>query len=1178
MYANCHGNDHNFTETWSYNKVMKGLKVRIRMKQFRIPQILIVSLSLLLSISVASSASAATLTVNEYTDGAESGNASGTCNLREAIQAINNGADIVGDCTATGTYGTADEIQFTGTFPQTYTLTWDAGGGTAHPLIVDNDLIITGPGSADLTIDGNDETMAFILGAQFSGTGVVFDLSGVTLLDGNSTVAFGSYGYNGGEGGTIYSQDGGEVTLDDIIMNGGTGVNGANLYIGTNSTLTMSDTEILNGESLFGGRGGGIYLGNGSSATITTSIIDGNTTNTQSGGGIYSESVFLDIRNSTISNNTTDIDNADFAQGGGIYQSPVASSEFIMVDSRLLGNYAPSEGGGILVDSTSIFINGSEISDNTTDVNGGGIKIGGSTAVILNSTLSGNHAASAGGGFSLVGTGFVYFIHSTITANTVTNQTRSAGIFFANDGNVHLIGTILAENNTTGDNDDCFSFATPTITSGGYNLIGVNNGCSGFFTADPTDIVGTSASPETADLEALADNDGPDSPTTTPQTHEATVASANVWEAIPSATCEDTFTAANYGPGGSVVNTTTHSFGTNILAEFATISEEDQRDYPRPGMTDCEIGAFENSTLAVYDYGDAPDTYATLSASTGAFHTIDTDLLLGAEIDDETDGQPTAGADGDDTNGTTPDDEDGVTFSTLTESNSGSADIDIVNNTGANAYLQAWVDYDNNGTFEAGEQVATDVAANATGTVNIFISPPPGSAGTTYARFRLTPTSGLGSDGDGGIGEVEDYQITINNSVTTTSSGGGGAGGRSTPTPPPSEDPQEDPETEAPEESPEETPQDPEELIQTAIEKIAEAPTRQLLRIKDDLVHTQIWPRTGVDATISSALARVYGATSPFSDLDINHLYFEPTVVLYLQGVVEGYQDGTVQLERHISRVEALKLILYTTESTIFEDNRAIFPDTEEGAWYQPYLNTALYFELIGGYENGNFGPNDDVTFGQAFKMVSQILKFSISEQEQNDQHWAEKYAHELRKRSIIPPELNSQSLYDQPITRGQLFALIYRAIMFVDHDHEAFLDTIELSIPKLNINNIPVQRTVLSTTAIWLKDIIDSTGFYENPLPEKNGQLVIFGHSSKYIWDPNTFGTIFRPLMNDLNVGDAVELSIGGTVHTYEITNKEKVPEENIDNLKNNNSDLIIFTCDLDITQRWVFSAKKLT
>ena len=255
MYANCHGNDHNFTETWSYNKVMKGLKVRIRMKQFRIPQILIVSLSLLLSISVASSASAATLTVNEYTDGAESGNASGTCNLREAIQAINNGADIVGDCTATGTYGTADEIQFTGTFPQTYTLTWDAGGGTAHPLIVDNDLISTGPGSADLTIDGNDETMAFILGAQFSGTGVVFDLSGVTLLDGNSTVAFGSYGYNGGEGGTIYSQDGGEVTLDDIIMNGGTGVNGANLYIGTNSTLTMSDTEILNGESVFGGSG-----------------------------------------------------------------------------------------------------------------------------------------------------------------------------------------------------------------------------------------------------------------------------------------------------------------------------------------------------------------------------------------------------------------------------------------------------------------------------------------------------------------------------------------------------------------------------------------------------------------------------------------------------------------------------------------------------------------------------------------------------------------------------------------------------------------------------------------------------------------------------------------------------------------------------------------------------------
>ncbi|MEZ4087874.1 MAG: S-layer homology domain-containing protein [Candidatus Gracilibacteria bacterium] len=1150
------------------------------MKQLRIPQILIVSLGLLLSISIVSPASAATLTVNEYTDGAESGNTSGTCNLREAIQAINDGADIAGDCTATGTYGTADEIQFTGTFPQTYTLTWDAGGGTAHPLIIDNDVTITGPGSGSLTIDGNEEAQIFFLGKEYTGTGITFNLSGATLANGDATVAFGSYGYNAGEGGLIYSQDGGDITLDDVILNSGNSAGGGNLYIGTTSTATINNTQIIDGQSLFNGRGGGMYIGTGSEVTITNSIIDGNTTASQSGGGIYSDAVLLEIRNSTISNNLTDTSNSDFAQGGGIFSDTQTNSEFILVDSRIINNFAPAEGGGILTDSDSIYIDGTEISGNTADTSGGGIKIGGSNTVIINSTLSGNHAGSEGGAFNLVGTGFVYFIHSTITANTVTNQTRGAGLHFSNNGNMHLIGTILAENNTTGDNDDCFTFDSPTITSGGYNLIGVNDGCSAFFTPDGSDIVGTSASPETADLQALADNDGPDSPTTTPQTHEVTVASTNVWEAIPSATCTDTFTAANYGPGGSVVDTTAHPFGTNILAEFAGITLQDQRDYPRPGMTDCEIGAFENSTLAVYDYGDAPDSYATLTASTGAFHTVDADLFMGASVDDELDGQPTASADGDDLNGTTPDDEDGVTFSTLTESNSGTADIQILNTTGGNAYLQAWVDYNSNGTFEAGEQVATDVAANASGTISIYISPPPGSAGTTYARFRLTPTAGLGSSGDGGIGEVEDYQITINDSASTVSSGGGGAGGRSTPLqiPDPSEDPQEDPETENPEESPEETPQDPEESIQAAIEKIAEAPTRQLIRVKDDLVHTQVWPRTGVDATISSALARVYGATSPFSDLDINHLYFEPTVVLYLQGVVEGYQDGTVQLERHISRVEALKLILYTTEATIFEDKRAIFPDTEEGAWYQPYLNTALYFDLISGYENGNFGPNDDVTFGQAFKMVSQILKISVSEQEQTEQHWAEKYAHELRKRNIIPPELNSNELYDQPITRGQLFALIYRAIMFVDHDHEAFLDTIELTIPKLNINNIPVQRTVLSTTAIWLRDIIDSTGFYENPLPEKNGQLVIFGHSSKYIWDPNTFGTIFRPFINDLNVGDRVELTIARTVHTYEITNKEKVPEENIDNLKNNTSDLVLFTCDLNITQRWVFSAKEIT
>ena len=56
------------------------------------------------------------------------------------------------------------------------------------------------------------------------------------------------------------------------------------------------------------------------------------------------------------------------------------------------------------------------------------------------------------------------------------------------------------------------------------------------------------------------------------------------------------------------------------------------------------------------DYGDAPDSYATLRADNGARHATGSGLFLGAGVDGDADGQPTDDALGD------GDDEDGVTF------------------------------------------------------------------------------------------------------------------------------------------------------------------------------------------------------------------------------------------------------------------------------------------------------------------------------------------------------------------------------------------------------------------------------------------------------------------------------------------------------------------------------------
>jgi hypothetical protein len=162
--------------------------------------------------------------------------------------------------------------------------------------------------------------------------------------------------------------------------------------------------------------------------------------------------------------------------------------------------------------------------------------------------------------------------------------------------------------------------------------------------------------------------------------------------------------------------------------------------------------------LFAVDWGDAPDpTYPTLAASTGASHTTGGGLTLGAAVDDEADGQPTAAADGDDVNGV--DDEDGVVFATpLTQGANATLNITA----SGVGLIDAWIDFNADGDWgDAGEQIFASQAVG--GGLNAIDIPVPAGAtvGATFARFRISSAGGLAVTGLAADGEVEDYQVTI---------------------------------------------------------------------------------------------------------------------------------------------------------------------------------------------------------------------------------------------------------------------------------------------------------------------------------------------------------------------------------------------------------------------------------
>ncbi|MFN7118388.1 MAG: collagen-binding domain-containing protein, partial [Saprospiraceae bacterium] len=185
------------------------------------------------------------------------------------------------------------------------------------------------------------------------------------------------------------------------------------------------------------------------------------------------------------------------------------------------------------------------------------------------------------------------------------------------------------------------------------------------------------------------------------------------------------------------------------------------------GFKGMVAGASCTTVTNSADYGDLPSNYPTLLANGGPSHIIATNLRLGATIDANTDGLPSASANGDNTNGTN--DEDGIsTFPTFIPGQTATITVSLSNTTGSTAQLYGFIDWNNDGDFNDANEVSTPVSVlnNATSAMVTFNVPYGAVTGTNIgARFRLTSSQlssgGAGATGAAINGEVEDYIVQV---------------------------------------------------------------------------------------------------------------------------------------------------------------------------------------------------------------------------------------------------------------------------------------------------------------------------------------------------------------------------------------------------------------------------------
>jgi uncharacterized repeat protein (TIGR01451 family) len=183
-----------------------------------------------------------------------------------------------------------------------------------------------------------------------------------------------------------------------------------------------------------------------------------------------------------------------------------------------------------------------------------------------------------------------------------------------------------------------------------------------------------------------------------------------------------------------------------------------------------QIDEFEEIEVAAipFDLGDAPDSYATELAADGPRHAVVDGVRLGADIDDEADGQPNAAADGDGA------DDDGVIFNpdlgyatpTIRTGVDPQSQQPIENTleveASADGFVSVWVDWNQDGDFaDAGEQVANAQAVTAGDNDVTFSQGTNPAAIQSYVRVRYsTDAASIGSPtGASPDGEIEDYRV-----------------------------------------------------------------------------------------------------------------------------------------------------------------------------------------------------------------------------------------------------------------------------------------------------------------------------------------------------------------------------------------------------------------------------------
>lgn len=163
---------------------------------------------------------------------------------------------------------------------------------------------------------------------------------------------------------------------------------------------------------------------------------------------------------------------------------------------------------------------------------------------------------------------------------------------------------------------------------------------------------------------------------------------------------------------------------------------------------------------------------------------------------------------------------------------------------------------------------------------------------------------------------------------------------------------------------------------------------------------------------------------------DVRHTTHEAAIyAIASRNVTQGFEDGTFRPNDHVTRGQMATFLLRGVHFELGE-GQADFTDVA-GTTHAHAINLVAVSGIAGGYEDGTFRPNDDVTRGQMAAFLARAI--DLPDADSSDLTDVAGTTHEDAINAVAAAGItggfpDGTFRPDEPVTRGQMATFLTRA------------------------------------------------------------------------------------------------------------------------------------------------------